>query len=80
MAKAWKDPAFKAKLLKNPSEALEEMGWEVPENITVKTIEDKPGSYTFMLPSKPVKANELSEKELMELAGGSFTCGFTDAC
>ena len=40
IAKAWKDPRFKEKLLKNPKAAFKEVGLDIPENIRVKVIED----------------------------------------
>jgi hypothetical protein len=72
VAHAWKDARFKEKLLKNPKEALKEMGMDVPANFDVRVIEEKTNSSTFILPKAPAVAKELSEQELQKLAGGIF--------
>jgi hypothetical protein len=74
IAKAWKDPTFKKRLLDNPKDTLEECGYFFPENFTVKAIEDSAQSYTFVVPTSPANMKELSEEEMMDLsaAGG---CG-----
>ncbi len=73
IAKAWKDPTFKKKLLNNPKEALESCGIKIPANINVKVIEDSTNTYTFVLPVAPKNAQTLSEAELAKVAGGLFT-------
>jgi hypothetical protein len=70
VAHAWKDARYKEKLLKNPKAALKEMGMDIPENFEVRVIEEKANSMTFVLPTPPAKARELSEQELHKLAGG----------
>ncbi len=69
IARAWKDPAFKKKLLTNSREALKEMGVNVPSNVNVKVIEDSANTYTFVLPASPANAKNLSEAELENIAG-----------
>src|SRR5262245_49833003 len=70
IAHAWKDPRFKEKLMKNPRAAFKEMGLDIPENIQVKVVEDKAGSFTFVLPPSTPGAKEMSDQELEKLAGG----------
>jgi hypothetical protein len=70
IARAWKDVRFKEKLLKNPKEALKEMGMDVPANFDVRVVEDKANSITFVLPNPPAKAKELTEQDLQKMAGG----------
>ncbi len=70
IAKAWKDPTFKKKLLSNPSAALKECGVSIPANASVKIIEDQPGTYTFVLPAAPKNATSMSDAELAKVAGG----------
>jgi hypothetical protein len=36
IAKAWAFPAYRDKLLKHPSEALAEVGWDVPRGLKIK--------------------------------------------
>ncbi len=75
VAHAWKDARYKEKLLKNPKAALKEMGMDIPENLEVRVIEEKANSMTFVLPTPPAKARELSEQELQKMAGG--VCGIS---
>ena len=70
IAHAWKDPRYKEKLLKNPRAALKEMGLDVPENIQIKVVEDKPNSFTFVLPPAAAGSREMSDQELEKLAAG----------
>jgi Nitrile hydratase, alpha chain len=69
MARAWADPAFKAKLLADPASVLKESGLQVPAGITIKVVEntDKVVHLTLPLPPAP---EELSEEELHQAAGG----------
>ena len=78
IAKAWKDPTFKKKLLSDPKAALKECGIQVPANVNVKVIEDQSDSYTFVLPQAPTNATTLSPKELATMAGGIEECGWTN--
>lgn len=71
IAKAWKDPAFKKKLLSNPKAALTEMGVALPEGVNVRCIEDTKNSMTFVLPTTPSDSAHLSETELSKIAGGN---------
>ncbi len=70
IAKAWKDPTFKKKLLSNPKETLESCGIKIPANINVKVIEDSANTYTFVLPAAPKNAHTLTEADLAKVAGG----------
>jgi len=71
IARAWKNPEFKAKLLKNPRAAFDEMGVELPEDIQLRVIEDKTNTFTFILPKAAANVRELSDRELQKLAGGA---------
>jgi hypothetical protein len=71
LTRAWKDPAFKQKLLKNPKAALKEMGYNVPENVKLQCVENTATNYTLVLPSLPETAREMSDQELMKLAAGA---------
>ncbi len=77
VAHAWKDARFKEKLLKNPKEALKEMGMDVPANFEVRVIEEKTNTMTFILPKAPAQTRELSEQELQKLAGGGICDNLT---
>lgn len=70
IAKAWKDPVFKKKLLSNPTSALKEMGVDLPPNATVKVVEDSSQTFTFVLPASPANITMLSDENLENVAGG----------
>lgn len=71
IAKAWKDPKFKALLLKDPAAALKEMGFKVPKHIHIKAVEDSEKEITLVLPPSPTSVQELSEAEVEQLVGGA---------
>jgi len=68
VARAWRDPAFKAKLIANPEAVLKEAGMTVPGGITVKVVENTDTHSHFVLPLKPT--GQLSDEALDEAAGG----------
>jgi hypothetical protein len=67
VAKAWLDEGFKQKLLKNPQEALKEMGCAIA-GMTFEIHENSEKKTHLILPQKP--KGELSEKQLKELSAG----------
>jgi len=69
VAKAWADPALKAKLLADPAAALKAEGLILPAGITVKVLENTDKVVNLVLPVKPAPS-ELSEEELHQAAGG----------
>ncbi len=70
IVRAWKDPKFKERLQKNPRAVFIEMGLKPPENIQIRVIEDKIGSYTFVLPPCVAQAEEMTEQQLEKVVGG----------
>jgi len=71
IAHAWKNPEFKAKLLKNPRAAFKEMGVDLSQEIDVRVVEEKSNAFTFVLPNAVVNAREFTEAELRKVAGGA---------
>jgi hypothetical protein len=69
VARAWDDPAFKARLLADPAGVLKEQGLAVPPGITLKVVENTDKVLHLTLPVKP-SAEELSVEELDSMAGG----------
>lgn len=67
IAQAWRDPAFKAKLIAEPSAILKEAGVAVPAGLTVKVVENTATHVHFVLPPKP--AGELSDEALDKASG-----------
>ena len=69
VARAWRDPAFKAKLIADPQAVLREAGMAVPAGATVKVVENTGTHLHFVLPPKPV--GQLSDEALDEVAAGA---------
>lgn len=69
--RAWKDPAFKEKLMTTPHLALKEMGMtKIPESLAIKTEEEGKNQWIIRLCEPPVNFNELSEETLEKVASG----------
>lgn len=52
--KAWEDPSFKQRLLTDPKAALKEaLGITLPDNITLKTVEEGSGEFYLVIPPSP---------------------------
>ena len=68
IAKAWRDPAFKAELIANPAAALKAEGIDVPAGMAVTVLENTDKQFHLVLP--PVPTDELSEDDLEAVAGG----------
>jgi hypothetical protein len=83
VARAWADPAFKAKLIADPAAVLKENGIQVPAGITIKVVENTPKVLHLTLPLPPAP-EELSEEELHRAAGGGgercWRCGGCERC
>ena len=71
IARAWRDPAFKASVLADPHAALKEAGVDVPAGVTVKVVENTDTHVHLVLPPKP--SGELSDEALARVAAGSAT-------
>ena len=70
IAKAWRDPAFKAELIANPAAALKAEGIDVPAGMAVTVLENTDKQFHLVLP--PVPSDELSEDDLEAVAGGGL--------
>ena len=68
IAKAWRDPAFKAELIANPAAALKAEGIHVPAGMAVTVVENTDKQFHLVLP--PVPTDELSDEALEAVAGG----------
>jgi hypothetical protein len=54
IAKAWRDEAFKKRLIKEPIQVLREEKVELPKGVrTVRVVEDGPDLRYLILPAKP---------------------------
>ena len=70
VAKAWSDPAFKKRLMDDPTEVLKSNGIEIPLGTRVVLKENTKDTFHLSLPEKPEK--ELSEERLKEIAAGNY--------
>jgi hypothetical protein len=68
IARAWREPAFKAKLIADPQTTLKDAGVTLPAGVTVKVVENTDTHVHVVLPPKPV--DELSDEALEKAAGG----------
>jgi len=69
--RAWKDPAFKEKLMQDPRSALKDMGMsKIPEALAIQTIEEKKNQWIIRLQERPVNYHDLSEEALEKAASG----------
>jgi hypothetical protein len=67
IAKAWRDPSFKAKLIADPQAILRQAGVSLPAGVTVNVVENTGTHFHFVLPAKP--SEPLSDDALDKLAG-----------
>ncbi len=75
IAKAWKDEAYKQELLSNPKAVIErEFNIQLPAQINVQVMEEKPTSLYFVVPMRPeIAGQEISEEQLQAIAGGGIS-------
>jgi hypothetical protein len=67
VAKAWTDPAFKARLLADPHAVFAEYQLAVPAGTRVRVVEDTEQERHFVLPRRPA---DLTDEQLDLMAGG----------
>jgi len=68
IARAWRDPAFKAALITNPAAALKAEGIDVPAGMAVTVLENTDKQFHLVLPPEPT--DELPDEALDAVAGG----------
>ncbi|MDO8767491.1 MAG: NHLP leader peptide family RiPP precursor [Burkholderiaceae bacterium] len=71
IAKCWADEDFKEKLLADPALVLKAEGFDAPQGVTIKAIENTDTVFHLVIPAKSV---DLSDERLDSVAGG-FCCG-----
>ncbi len=71
LAACWKDDALKARFMADPKAVLAERGIEMPEDIDVKVVENADNTVHITLPMAPDGHEEMSMKELSNVAGGT---------
>lgn len=66
----WKDEQLKARFLSDPKMVLAEHGFEVPDDVEVKVVENADDCIHITLPAPPTGSMDLSDDELGHAAGG----------
>ena len=76
VAKAWADEEYKRRLLADPAAVAREEGVPVPAGLTLKVIEDAPGTRTLVLPPIPAELGTAVEADERRAAADScdFPC------
>ncbi len=73
VARAWRDPSFKAKLIADPQATLKDAGVSVPPGVKITMVENTDKHIHVVLPLKPT--GDLSDEALDKVVGGaSCTC------
>jgi hypothetical protein len=75
VARAWAEPALKAKLMADPEGMLKSEGLNVPAGITFKVVENTDKVVNLVMPVKPAPS-DLSEEELQGAMKGN--CGVSN--
>ena len=69
IARAWKDDAFKKRLLKDPKAVVEELsGEQFSDDLKISVFEETPTSVCLVIPCDP--DSELTDEDLAKVAGG----------
>jgi hypothetical protein len=72
VAKAWSDPAYKARLLADTTAVLREEGIDYGPGVEVRVVENSDTVRYLTLPNPP-RESELSEEQLSQVSGGAIT-------
>jgi hypothetical protein len=69
VARTWADEGFKARLMADPAAVLAAEGFDLPQGVSFKVVEDTDKLITIVLPTRPT---DLSD-EMLEGVAGSMT-------
>jgi nitrile hydratase alpha subunit len=84
IARAVRDPAYRARLLADPKAVFADLGLSVPPEVRIQALEETAGQYYLVLPAvaeRPSGAS-LSDAQLEAVAGGGgdLSSGALDTC
>ena len=75
VVKAWTDDAFRARLIANPRQVLNEEGFDFPEDMEITITPDSSnGSLVLGLPPKPAGLNDNELKAAADDVVPGFCC------
>lgn len=69
-ARAWNDAEFAERLKSDPDTALSEYLGCVPENVSIRVVQDTADTRYVCIPSPPTEC-EVSESDLLDMQGGT---------
>lgn len=71
IARAWKDPAYRSKLIDDPHTALEELGADIAPGMKINVLQDTSNHAHIVIPVAPDNHVEMAFDELEGVAGGT---------
>lgn len=77
----WEDPQFKKNLLANPLSELKDLGFEIPNELNVKIVENTANTIYLVLPEKDPTSPDLDKlRKIIILTTSSGQCCATGTC
>jgi nitrile hydratase subunit alpha len=74
----YKDPAYRARVVREPRALLAEMGLVVEDDVEIKVWDSSAENRYFVLPRRPAGTENLSEEELTALVSRDAMVGVAD--
>jgi nitrile hydratase len=74
----YKDPAYRARVVREPRALLAEMGLVVEDDVEIKVWDSSAENRYFVLPRRPAGTKNLSEEELTALVSRDAMVGVAD--
>jgi nitrile hydratase len=71
----YKDPAYRARVVKEPRTVLAEMGLSLPESTEIMVWDSSSEVRFFVLPKRPAASQGMSEEELVALVSRDSMVG-----
>lgn len=76
--RAWQDPDFKKRLIRNPHETLKEFGMtNIPHSVQIRAVEEEGDIWYLVLHRAPPNAKDLSEEDLLGISAADSTSATT---
>ncbi len=68
---AQNNPKYREQLIKDPRSLMsKQLGTQIPPNVKIQVLEEKPNTYYVVLPHVTKEGQELDDSELEKVAGG----------